>query len=153
MKKGFIILAIVVLLLLYILNKVNTAKQLEFTVGLPRNVSLQGGQISFDLPMQSANISQGSINIKSADFDVLSAGKFLGKARIVEPVTIRPTSQTTLIAKVSISYFDLLTAAGSIFNALKSGKVGLTLDGLVYAEGFQVPVKNSFDFDTKGLFK
>ncbi|CCH52362.1 hypothetical protein BN8_01358 [Fibrisoma limi BUZ 3] len=151
MKQGFIILAIVLMLVLYILNKVNTAKQLEFNVGLPKNISLKGGQISFDLPLNTQNVSSGSVNVKSADFDVLSAGKFLGKALVLQPTTITPKGQTTLPVRVTISYFDLLSAAGSIVNLFKSGKIGLTLDGLVYAEGFQVPVKQSFEFDYKQI--
>jgi|GEM_PF-6564341 len=151
MKQGLIIMAIVLMIVLYILNKVNTAKQLEFNVGLPKNVSLKGGQISFDLPLNTQNVSSGSVNVKSADFDVLSAGKFLGKALVLQPTTITPKGQTTLPVRVTISYFDLLTAAGSIINLFKSGKIGLTLDGLVYAEGFQVPVKQSFEFDYKQI--
>ncbi|WP_229367778.1 NDR1/HIN1-like protein [Fibrisoma limi] len=139
------------MLVLYILNKVNTAKQLEFNVGLPKNISLKGGQISFDLPLNTQNVSSGSVNVKSADFDVLSAGKFLGKALVLQPTTITPKGQTTLPVRVTISYFDLLSAAGSIVNLFKSGKIGLTLDGLVYAEGFQVPVKQSFEFDYKQI--
>ncbi|GAB3970820.1 hypothetical protein GCM10028806_19530 [Spirosoma terrae] len=151
MKKGFIVLVFVLLIALYILNKVSTARQLEFSVGLPRQFSLQGGAVTFELPLIAQNVSSGSVNIKSADFDVMSAGKFLGKALITSPVTINPNGTTTLPVKVTVSYFDLLTAAGSIVNIFKSGKVNLTLDGLVYAEGFQIPVKQSFDFDTKSI--
>jgi LEA14-like dessication related protein len=147
MKKGFIILVIVLIIALYILNKVSTARQLEFTVGLPQHFSLQGGNISFDLPLKAQNVSSGSINVKSADFDVMSAGKFLGKALITSPQTITPNGATILIVKVNISYFDLLTAAGSLINQFKGGKVGLLIDGLIYAEGFQVPLKQSFDID------
>ncbi|GAB3282377.1 hypothetical protein GCM10027347_58640 [Larkinella harenae] len=147
MKKGFIILAIVVILILFIMNKVNTAKQLEFTIGVPKNFSLKGGNISFDLPIKARNVSSGSVRIKSLDFDVLSAGKFLGKAIMGTATTVTPNGDTILPVSVSISYFDLLTAAGSIFNWFKAGKVNLSLDGLVYAEGFQVPVRQSFDMD------
>ncbi|GAB3754625.1 LEA type 2 family protein [Spirosoma pomorum] len=147
MKKGFIIVALVVLLALYILNKVNTAKQLEFTVAAPRNVSLKGGALSFDLPLIAANVASGSIRVKAIDMDVLSAGKYLGKAVMSTPTTIQPTAQTTLLVRVTVSYFDLLTAAGGIVNLFKQGKASLMLDGLVYAEGFQVPVKQSFEFE------
>ena len=147
MKQGIIILAIVLILALYVLNKVSTARQLEFTVGVPRQFSLQGGSVSFDLPLIAQNVSSGTVNVKSADFDVMSAGKFLGKALVTSPTTITPNGNTTLTVKVNISYFDLLTAAGSIINAFKGGKVNLTLDGLVYAEGFQVPIKKAFDID------
>jgi len=147
MKKGLIVLAIVVIIALYILNKVNTAKQLEFTVGTPRNVSLKGGAVSFDLPLIAANVAQGSIRVKSIDMDVYSAGKYLGKAVMSTPTVIQPATQTTLLVHVNIGYFDLVTAAGSIVNLFSQGKASLTLDGLVYAEGFQVPVKQSFDFE------
>lgn len=146
MKKGFIILAIVLIISLYILNKVSTARQLEFSVGVPKNVSLRGGSLTFDLPLTARNVVSGSVKVKSADFDVMSAGKFLGKAILSDAITIAPNGQTILPVRVTIAYYDLITAAGSIFNALKSGKVGLTIDGLVYAEGFQVPVSQSFDF-------
>ncbi|MVM34865.1 hypothetical protein GO755_32855 [Spirosoma sp. HMF4905] len=151
MKKGFIILAIVVIIALYILNKVNTAKQLEFTVGLPKNVSLQGGALTFDLPLTSLNVASGEINIKAIDFDVLTNGKPLGKAILLQPVTIVANASTTFYAHVTIGYFDLITAANAVINLFKSGKVNLTLDGLVYAEGVQFPVKQSFDLDTKTL--
>lgn len=151
MKKGFIVLVVVLLLVLYIMNKVNTAKQLEFTVGVPKNVSLQGGNISFDLPITARNVSSGSVRIKSLDFDVITAGKFLGKALMTTPTTVVPNGNTVLPVSVAVSYFDLLSAAGSIWNLLKNGKVSLKLDGLVYAEGFQVPVSQSFDFDTKAI--
>ena len=147
MKKGIIILAVVVIVLLYVVNKVNTAKQLEFTVGLPRNVSLKGGALTFQLPLNAANVAQGSIRVKSIDMDVFSAGKYLGKAVMVTPTVIQPASQTTLMVNVNIGYFDLLTAAGSIVNLFKQGKATLSLDGLVYAEGVQLPVKQSFDFE------
>lgn len=147
MKKGFIIIAVVLIILLYAVNKVNTAKQLEFTVGIPKNFSLKGGNISFDLPIKAHNVSSGSVRIKSLDFDVLSAGKFLGKAIMSQPTTVVPNGDTVLPVNVSVSYFDLLTAASSIISWFKGGKVNLTLDGLVYAEGFQVPVKQSFDLD------
>jgi hypothetical protein len=147
MKKGLIILAVVLIIGLYILNKVNTAKQLEFTVGAPRNVSLKGGALSFDLPLIAANVASGSIRVKSIDMDVFSAGKYLGKAVMATPTVIQPATQTTLLVHVNIGYFDLLTAVGGIVNLFKQGKVSLTLDGLVYAEGFQVPVKQSFEFE------
>ncbi len=147
MKKGFIVLAVVLIIGLYILQKVNTAKQLEFTVGTPRNVSGRGGNVTFDLPIQAHNVAQGSIRVKSVDFDVLSAGKYLGKATMTTPVVIAPASKTVFTVNVTISYFDLITAVSSIINLFKAGKVTLVLDGLVYAEGFQVPVKQSFEFD------
>lgn len=151
MKKGFIIFLIVGAIVLWILNKVQTAKQLEFTVGLPKNISVQTGSLTFDLPLTSVNISGGNINIKSADFDVYTGTKFLGKARITEPTKILPATTTTLLAHVTISFFDILTAAGGFLSSLKGGKISLSLNGLVYAEGFQFPVVQSFDFDTKTI--
>ena len=151
MKKGFFIFLIVGVVVLWILNKYQTARQLEFTVGLPRNVSVKSGSLTFDLPLTSANVSGGSINIKSADFDIFSGQSFLGKARITEPIKILPATNTTLIAKVDLSFFDLVTAAGGIFSAFKGGKASLALNGVVYAEGFQFPVRQAFDFDTKTL--
>lgn len=145
MKKGFIIFLIVGVILLWVLNKVNTARQIEFTIGVPKQFQLTGSSLSFDLPMLAQNISSGSIRVNSADFDVISAGKFLGKALITSPTTITPNGTTTLPVRVTIGYLDLLAAATSIFNLFKSGTVGITIDGLVYAEGFQVPVKQSID--------
>ncbi len=146
MKKGFIVLAIVAIIALYILNKVNTARQLEFSVGTPREVSLKGGALTFQLPLTAANVTSGSIRVKAIDMDVYTAGKYIGKATMSTPVTIVPAANTTLLVNVRIEYFDLLTAAGSIVNVFKSGAVSLKLDGLVYAEGFQVPVVQTFDF-------
>lgn len=151
MKKGFFVLAVVLIIGLYILQKVNTARQLEFTIGVPRNVSGRNSNLTFDLPIQAHNVSQGSIRVKSVDFDVFSAGKFLGKAILTDPFTIAPASKTAFTVGVSISFFDALTAASSIVNLFKSGKITLVLDGLVYAEGFQVPVKQSFEFDIPKL--
>ena len=151
MKKGIIILAIVGIIALWILNKVQTARQLEFNVGVPRNISLQTGQLTFDLPLTSINVTSGNINIRSADFDIYSNTVLVGKAIIAEPVTIRGSTQTEMIAKVQIGYFQLLQAVPTIINLFKGGKISLKLDGLVYAELFQVPIVQTFDFDAKQI--
>lgn len=146
MKKGIIVLAIVAVIALYILNKVQTAKQLEFSVGIPRNVRVSGGNILFDLPLNAQNVTQGSVRIKAVDMDVYSAGKFLGKALMTAPTTIVPASTTTLVVNVQLAIYDVVSALGSVINLLGQGKVSLKLDGLVYAEGVQLPVAQSFDF-------
>ena len=151
MKKGFIIIAIVLLITLYIANKINTAKQLEFSVGIPKNVSLQTGALTFILPLKVQNVLATSLRVKALDFDILSAGKSLGKALLTTPVTIAGNGFTIINVNVSIGALDLLQAASSIVNLFKSGKVNLTLDGLVYAEGFQVPINQSFELDYKNV--
>jgi hypothetical protein len=151
MKKGFIIIAVVLLITLYIMNKVNTARQLEFSIDLPKNIRVQGASVLFDLPLNCLNVSGGTINVKGADITVYSGGKELGKALITNPITIAPKSTTTLMTKVTISFFDVLTASGSIVNLFKQGKANLSLDGVIYAEGFQFPISQTFDFDTKQI--
>jgi LEA14-like dessication related protein len=146
MKKGIIVLAIVAVIALYILNKVQTAKQLEFSVGIPRNVRVSAGNVLFDLPLNAQNVTQGSVRIKAVDMDVYSAGKYLGKALMTTPTTIVPASTTTLVVNVQLAIYDVVTALGSVINLLGQGKVSLKLDGLVYAEGVQLPVAQSFDF-------
>lgn len=146
MKKSFILIILIVMLALWILYKVNTAQRLDYQIGLPKQISLQGGQLSFLLPMRVINPSGGTINLKGVQADVNTAGQYLGRATIDSPVTIGPRSETVINVAVGVQYFDLLNAAKGVLTTLKGGKVGLEIDGLIYAEGFQIPIKNSFDF-------
>jgi LEA14-like dessication related protein len=146
MKKSFILIALVVVIALWILYKVNTAQRLDYQLGLPKEISLKGGQLSFLLPLRIINPSGGAINLKGVQADVNTAGKYLGRATIDSPVRIGPRSETVINVAVAVQYADLLTAVGDIWTKLKGGKVGLEIDGLIYAEGFQIPIKNSFDF-------
>jgi LEA14-like dessication related protein len=146
MKKSFLMIALVVVIALWILYKVNTAQRLDYQLGLPKEVSLKGGQLSFLLPLRIINPSGGAINLKGVQADVNTAGKYLGRATIDSPVRIGPRSETVINVAVAVQYADLLTAVGDIWTKLKGGKVGLEIDGLIYAEGFQIPIKNSFDF-------
>jgi LEA14-like dessication related protein len=146
MKKSFLLIALVVVIALWILYKVNTAQRLDYQLGLPKEVSLKGGQLSFLLPLRIINPSGGAINLKGVQADVNTAGKYLGRATIDSPVRIGPRSETVINVAVAVQYADLLTAVGDIWTKLKGGKVGLEIDGLIYAEGFQIPIKNSFDF-------
>jgi LEA14-like dessication related protein len=146
MKKSFLMIALVVVIALWILYKVNTAQRLDYQLGLPKEVSLKGGQLSFLLPLRIINPSGGAINLKGVQADVNTAGKYLGRATIDSPVRIGPRSETVINVAVAVQYADLLTAVGDIWTKLKGGKVGLDIDGLIYAEGFQIPIKNSFDF-------
>jgi LEA14-like dessication related protein len=98
------------------------------------------------LPLRIINPSGGAINLKGVQADVNTAGKYLGRATIDSPVRIGPRSETVINVAVAVQYADLLTAVGDIWTKLKGGKVGLEIDGLIYAEGFQIPIKNSFDF-------
>lgn len=146
MKKSFILLVLIVILALWVLYKVNTAQRLDYQIGLPKQISLQGGQLSFLLPMRVINPSGGTINLKGVQADVNTAGQYLGRATIDSPVVIGPRSETVINVAVGVQYFDLLNATKGILTTLKGGKVGLEIDGLIYAEGFQIPIKNSFDF-------
>ncbi len=151
MKKRFIILAIVVFVALWILYKVNTAQRLDYQIGLPKEISVKNGQVSFLLPMRIINPSGGTINLKGVQADVNTAGNYLGRATVSEPVTILPRSETVVNVAVAVQYADLLAASGGIWSTLKGGKIGLEIDGLIYAEGLQIPVKNGFDFQLPKL--
>jgi LEA14-like dessication related protein len=146
MKKSFLLIALVVVIALWILYKVNTAQRLDYQLGLPKEISLKGGQLSFLLPLRIINPSGGAINLKGVQADVNTAGNYLGRATIDSPVRIGPRSETVINVAVAVQYADLLTAVGDIWTKLKGGKVGLEIDGLIYAEGLQIPIKNSFDF-------
>ena len=147
--RTYLIIGVVALLLLYFVNKVNTASQLRYSLDIPQQIHVAGGQVLFILPVRVQNITATAINVKGVNFDVLSAGALIGQAVINQPVRIEPNGFTTLPVLVSVGLLKLVAAAGSIVNYFKAGYVGLTLDGSVYAEGFQVPVKTSFDFPYK----
>ncbi|GAB3999533.1 hypothetical protein GCM10028807_50030 [Spirosoma daeguense] len=150
-KKTFILLAIIVLVALWILYKVNTAQRLDYQVGLPKQISVKGGELSFLLPLRIINPSGGSINLKGVQADVNTAGKYLGRATVSEAVTIEPRSETVVNVAVAVQYADILNAAGGFWETLKGGKVGLEIDGVIYAEGFQIPMKSSFEFPVPKL--
>ena len=147
--RTILILVGVGLIILYFANKINTAKQLRYSLGLPQQIRVRGGAVLFELPVRVQNITATAINVKGVNFDVLSAGQIIGQAIINQAVRIEPNGFTTLPVQVSVSLLMLATAAGSIVNYFKAGFVGLTLDGSVYAEGFQVPVKTTFEFPYK----
>lgn len=149
MKRTILILVIVGVIVLFIANKVNTASQLRYSLDIPQQIRVQGGSVLFLLPVRVQNITATAINVKGVNFDVLSAGQLIGQAVINQAVRIEPNGFTVLPVQVSLGLLKLVTAAGSIVNYFKAGYVGLTLDGSVYAEGFQVPVKTSFDFPYK----
>ncbi|GAB2585765.1 LEA/WHy family protein [Spirosoma areae] len=151
MNKRLIILALVVFIALWILYKVNTATRLDYQIGLPKEISLKGGQLSFLLPLRVINPSGGTINLKGVQADINTAGQYLGRATIDSPVRIGPRQETVINVAVAVQYFDLVNAAGGIWTTLKGGKVGLEIDGLIYAEGFQIPIKNGFDFQLPKL--
>lgn len=153
MKQGFIILAIVVLIMLYVLSKTQAAQRLKVTVGVPdpKEISGKGGALSFILPIRIQNPTGTAIRLKGVDFDVNSAGKYLGNALLTQSVSLAANQTTTLLVRVTLSYLDLLAAAGSILNIFKGGKANLELDGTIYAEGFQLPYKTNFDFDIPKL--
>ena len=153
MKKGFILIVGILLIALWIAYKVNTAQRLEFTMGLPKQVRFEGLQVKFVLPLQIRNPSNGSINLKSANMAVSTAGKQIGTAYFTQADTIAANATTVVNVTVAIGYLDLLSASSSILSNLKNGVVTLSLDGLVYAELFQVPINESFEFDTKQLKK
>ena len=144
-KKGFILLVAIVLIVLWILYKVNTAQRLDFSLGVPQEISLRSGALTFILPVRITNNSSGSIRIKSADFDVLSSGKLIGRALVTSAFTTTPKAVTVMPVSVTIGALDAISAASTIWASLQAGKLNLTLDGLVYAELFQFPVKQSFD--------
>ncbi|MBN8823889.1 MULTISPECIES: LEA type 2 family protein [unclassified Spirosoma] len=147
-KKGFILIAAIALLVLWILYKVNTAQRLIFDLGVPQQISVQSGALTFILPVRITNNSSGSIRIKSADFDVLSSGKVIGRALVTQAITTAPKAVTVMPVSVTIGLLDTISAASSVWASLQAGKVNLTLDGLVYAELFQFPVKQSFDLQS-----
>ena len=152
-KKAFILIAAIAVIVLWILYKVNTAQRLNFSVGIPRQISLQTGSLTFILPVSVSNNSSGSITIKSADFDVLTAGQYIGRAEIQSGITVAAKGVTVMPVYVSIGALDAISAAGTFLNSLKAGKISLTLDGLVYAELFKFPVKQSFDLQSDLLQK
>ena len=146
MKKSLILIALVLFVVLWILYKVNTAARLDYQIGIPKQISLRNGQLTFLLPMRITNPSGGSINLREVQADVLSAGRYIGRATLSEPVRIGPRQETVLNISVAADYFDLLTAASGVFASLKGGTIGLQISGLIYAEGFQIPIENQFDF-------
>jgi len=145
-KKTFIIVALVVFITLYILYKVNTAARLDYQIGIPKQVSLKNGQLTFQLPMRIINPSGGILRLREMVADINSAGQYLGRATIDNNVVIAGRSETVININVRADYFDLVAGASSVWSRLKGGTVGLEIDGLLYAEGFQIPIKNSFDF-------
>lgn len=151
MRTWIIAFVIVLVIGLYVLSKTQAAKRLKVTVGLPREVSGQGGALSFILPVIIQNPTQTAIRLKGVDFDVNSSGKYLGNALLTQSVSLAANQTTSLPVRVTLSYFDLLSAAGSILNILKGGKANLELDGTIFAEGFQLPYKTNFDFDIPKL--
>ena len=147
-KKGFILIAAIALIVLWILYKVNTAQRLNFALGLPKEISLRSGSLTFIIPVKVTNNSSGSLRIKSADFDVQTAGNSVGLALIKEALTIAPKATTIMPVYVEIGALDAISAASGFWASLKAGKISLTLDGVVYAELFQFPVKQSFDLQS-----
>ncbi|ADB36753.1 LEA type 2 family protein [Spirosoma linguale] len=147
-KKGFILIAAIALIALWILYKVNTAQRLNYDLGLPKEISVKSGALTFILPVVVSNNSSGSINVKSADFDVLTSGNVIGRAEIRSPITIAPKGRTVMPVVVTISALYGLSSLGSVLTALQAGKINLTLDGLLYAELFQIPLKESFELQS-----
>ncbi|GAB4043117.1 LEA/WHy family protein [Spirosoma litoris] len=147
-KKGFILIAAIALIVLWILYKVNTAQRLNFALGVPKQISLQSGALTFIIPVNVTNNSSGSIRVKSADFDVITSGKSIGLALIKDALTIAPKATTVMPVYVTIGALDAISAASTFWASLQAGKINLTLDGVVYAELFQFPVKQSFDLQS-----
>ena len=156
MKQTYLVIVIfVVVVVFYYINKGAVAKNLSFTTGTPRQISLRGGNLSFTLPINARNISKGKATIDGADMSISIDGNYVGKAFLNTQIVIQPLTVTVIPVQAEASFFDLLPVLPGIIKKFpefaSKGTLPFQVKGFILSEGLRVPYEQVFNIPVPNL--
>jgi len=147
MKKEILIIIIAGLIMLF-LNKKRALDSMELRPAFPRNFKLSGfSNLSFELPFNAFNGSNGTLNIGGIDLRVYAEGQYIGRAYESINQKILPFGQSVLTSQVLINLVDLAAAMPGFVNGIHDQAVDFLFRGTLNVEGFYIPIEVPLSFN------
>ncbi|MEO6285826.1 MAG: hypothetical protein ABIN80_28630 [Dyadobacter sp.] len=139
MKKNQLLIIAIVALVMIFLNKKRALDSMELRPTFPRNFKLNGiSNLSFDLPFNAFNGSNGTLNIGGIDLRIYAEKRVIGRAFASGNQQILPFGQSVLNSQVFINLVDLAAAIPGIAAGLHDQAVDFLFRGTLNVEGFYV---------------
>lgn len=152
MSKGKLMFGVGVGILLWVAyffyRRILAVQRLQINVDLPSEFRKENGFIVFSQRLMVNNASTVDLDLSTVNIDVYSSGYFVGKASLPQSQKIAANSTSVLVAKVTCSITDILSAIGyTISDLIVKNKLRLDFEGTVGAYGFTAPIKQSTNLE------
>lgn len=131
-----IILAVGGLGYLYVSQKIDVAKRLDFRFGGQSNFSLKNGAFTFNQGIIVLNPTENQLTINTVDLDVSFNKNKIGNTYFINKVVLEAGTESTLVCRCVIPFTNI----GTIWNSIKSKGFTVNLKGNIKAIGVTIPV-------------
>ena len=139
MKNKEIIIIVVAALVLLFLNKRRALESLELRPAFPQNFKFNGlGNLTFDLPINAFNGSNGTLNLGGIDLRIYAENQFIGRAFSSVNQQVLPFGQSRLYSSVLVNLLDLASAVPGFLGGVQDQAVDFLFRGTLNVEGFYV---------------
>lgn len=145
---SFVSIGVLLWVAYFFYRRILAVQRLQINVDLPSDFRKENGFIVFSQRLMVNNASTVELDISTVNIDVYSSGYFVGKASLPQSQTIVANSTSVIVAKVTCSMTDILTAVGyTISDLIKKNKLKLDFEGTIGAYGFSAPIKQSTNLE------
>lgn len=136
---------------IYYYRVYRAAKALGFGMGVPQNISLKGGGLSFVIPLRVTNGSATAVPLSSVSITNYIGSTEIGYTLLQKPVWIAPRTRTDVPLSVNVPFASLISAGVTLYNQIREKEVQMTFRGSVSSLGVNVPIDQVIGVNFKGF--
>lgn len=147
-----VLVVVIILVTLYL--KAQTAKNLSFNLGLPKKFKSDGFAIAWEQPLEAQNGGFIGVNVSGCVAKLFSVNKVnnkdidteIGTITLIQPTKIEVNQVTPIPLKVRIPVLNFASIVGSTVEAIKNKVFKFKIKGFVSGESVQIPLEESFTY-------